>query len=666
LHEQVLTEFLIAFTIVLENLFHKTIKAGRNFLMDIMQLLSPDTMLMNLQGTTQDEVLNEMIACLKQQGIIDDPSVYKADILAREAETTTGIGGGIAIPHAKDQAVKRARVLFARSVKGVDYHALDSEPVHLFFMIAAPAGANQTHLQALASLSALLIDPNLVAKLLKTDTPNGVMALFKAAQAAKVDQTQAQSSASDMATHPFIVAVTACPTGIAHTYMAEAALHEAAQKLNVDIKVETDGAEGVKHRLTPSDIAKATGVIITADKKIERDRFDGKRVIDRSVTEGIKSAPELIQATLDEKGPIFHAANPASTTADASGDSLWNRIYKDLMNGVSNMLPFVVGGGIVMAFSFILEQWLGKNSLGFTFTNSLGNYAFSFLVPVLAAYIAEAIGDRPALMPGFVGGWMATQVAASITKAHNPSGFLGGLVAGFVAGWLIVLLKHVFKRVPKQLDGIKTILLYPVISLALIGCAMYFAINPVFAAINGALMNFLTKMGTGNAVLLGAIMAGMQAADLGGPINKAAYTTAIGVLATTGDGSMMASVMVGGMVPPLAIAIATTFWKAKFTSDEQKAGISNYVLGLSFITEGAIPFAIADPVRVISACVIGSVTAGGLVQFLHVSVPAPHGGIWVTLLMHNPLGFVLALVIGSVLAGVIYGLLKPQLSKQPS
>ncbi|ARY91439.1 MULTISPECIES: fructose-specific PTS transporter subunit EIIC [Lacticaseibacillus] len=649
--------------------------------MDIRDLLLKNVMIMDLKGTTKEAVINEMVDKYHAEGIVTDADEYRQDILKREAESTTGIGEGIAMPHAKDSAVTRATVLFAKSAKGVDFNALDGQPVHLFFMIAAPEGANNEHLAALAALSSLLINPKLVADLKQAKTPDEVLDLFGKAQAEKVakDKKEAEAEkaqeAKDAAAkqaefkeekrkeRPFIVAVTACPTGIAHTYMAEAALKETAEKMGVDIKVETNGSEGIKHKLTDSDINRATGVIVAADKKVEMDRFNGKKLLNRPVIDGIKKPEELIEETLKGQGQVFHAsgADAQSSDNEETSGGLWNRIYKDLMNGVSNMLPFVVGGGIIMAISFILEQWLGKTSMWFTFTNNLGTFAFSFLVPVLAAYIAESIGDRPALMPGFVGGYMATVASASVVKAQNPAGFLGGLVAGFAAGWMIVGLKKALAKMPKSLDGMRTILLYPVIGLAIMGLLMFFIINPIFAAINGALISFLEGMGTGNAILIGVILAAMMSIDMGGPFNKAAYTFAIGVYQASGfkDGRWMAAVMIGGMIPPLAIAVASTFFPKKFTLQERNAGLSNYALGLTFITEGAIPFAATDPVHIIGSSVVGSAIAGGLTQLWHVNVPAPHGGIVALLLTNQKLGFVMSLIIGTVIAALILGFWRP-------
>lgn len=636
--------------------------------MDIRELLLKDVMIMNLKAKSKDEVIDEMVHKYFEQGVIDDEKLYKADIVKREQESTTGIGDGIAMPHAKDRAVKRATVLFAKSETGVDFDALDGQPVQLFFMIAAPEGANNTHLQALASLSSLLINPDLVAKLKQAQTPDEVQQLFADAQSVKEaqDKADAQENTTNETVQknskrPYIVAVSACPNGIAHTYMAEAALQKSAKEKNIEIKVETNGAEGVKHRLTAEDIARADGVVITADKKVEMARFNGKKLLNRPVIDGINKSDELLNQIEAGDAPVYHAAEGDQVTDSEDGQKggLWNEIYKDLMNGVSHMLPFVVGGGIIMAFSFILERYVGSQSMYFLFFNHLGNWAFAFLVPILAGYVAESIGDLPALMPGVVGGFMANTAAANIMKTTSVSGFIGGLLAGFLAGIVINWLKKVFKGVPRNLEGLKPMLIYPILSLLIVGVSMFFIINPIFAAVNAWVIHVLNGMGTGNAVLLGTILAGMMALDMGGPFNKAAYTFAIAAYTSTGDGKLMAAVMVGGMIPPLATAIATTVWPKKFTEQERQAGISNWVLGISFITEGAIPFATADPLHVIVSSVIGSAIGGGLTQLWRVSVPAPHGGLWVLPLASNGLFYFLAVVVGAIIAGVILGIWRP-------
>lgn len=640
--------------------------------MDLKELLRKDVMIMDLQATTKETAIDEMVANYKKHDVIDDIDLFKTDILKREAETSTGIGEGIAMPHARDKAVKKATVMFAKSNKGVDYDALDGQPVNLFFMIAAPVGADDLHLQALATLSALLINPKLVADLKKAQTPERVQQLFDTAEKAKeakdqADKEQKQTSAtvdqnSNTSQKGFIVAVSACPNGIAHTYMAEAALKEQAEKLGIDIRVETNGSEGVKNKLTAAEISKADGVIITADKKVDMPRFDGKPLLNRPVIDGINKPQELIEKIETGKVPIYHA-DPNTTKAsdnDESGEkSLWNRIYADLMNGVSHMLPFVVGGGILMALSFLLENMVGPKSTTFLFFNGIGNFAFSFLIPVLAAYIAVSMADLPALMPGFVAGYMASQASASFVNSSSPAGFIGGLLGGFIAGWVIVFLKKIFAKVPKSLEGLKPMLLYPVFSLLIVGAIMYFAIDPIFAVVNQFITQLLKHMGTGNAVILGAILAGMMALDMGGPFNKAAYAFAIGTFTATKDGALMAAVMAGGMIPPLAIALATTVWKNKFTQQEHEAGMSNYILGAAFITEGAIPFAAADPLHVIVSSVIGAAIGGGLTQLWKVNVPAPHGGIFVSPLSNRPWLFILAVILGAIIAGIIYGLWKP-------
>ncbi|MFC6296081.1 fructose-specific PTS transporter subunit EIIC [Lactiplantibacillus daoliensis] len=651
--------------------------------MDIRELLLKDVMIMDMHATTKDEAIDELVHKYAEQGIINDEALYKKDIIKREAESTTGIGDGIAMPHAKDKAVQRATVLFAKSEAGVDFNALDGQPVHLFFMIAAPEGANNTHLAALAALSSLLIDPELVGKLKQATTPEEVQQLFGDAQAAKElkeakdaaakarKEAAASSSAATDEQRPYIVGVTACPNGIAHTYMAEAALIKQAEAMNVDIKIETNGSEGVKHLLTADEIARAKGVVIAADKKVKMARFDGKPLVNRPVIDGINKSEELITEVLDGKAPIYHDADGGTNDSgddESSNGGVWSEIYKDLMNGISHMLPFVVGGGILMAISFLIEQFAGDKSLAFTFFNQAGNMAFAFMVPVLAGYIAESIGDQPALMPGFVGGFMATvytgayggvYVASLSAHAKSPAGFLGGIAAGFLAGYVTVWMKKWTKHLPQSLEGMKPMLIFPIVGLLIVAALMFFIINPIFSVINQFITHFLNSMGTGNAVILGLVLGGMMSIDMGGPFNKAAYVFATGAFTATHDGNLMAAVMAGGMVPPLATAIATAFWPNKFTDDERKAGISNWVLGISFITEGAIPFATADPLHVIGSGVVGAAIAGGLTQLWHVSVPAPHGGLWVALLATNIWGYVGATVIGAVIAGVMLGLWKP-------
>ncbi len=649
--------------------------------MDIRDLLMTDLMIMDLKATTKNEVIDEMVHNLFVKGIIDDEELYKKDILKREAESSTGMGEGIAIPHAHDTAVKKPAVMFARSVNGVDYRSMDGQPAHLFFMIAAPEGGDNTHLQALAALSQVLMNPDVVNALKAADTPQKVQDIFAKAVAQKEAENKAQEEREKAAANkpaddsrPYIVAVTACPNGIAHTYMAEENLKKQADKMGVDIKVETNGSEGIKHRLTADEIKRAKGVIVAADKKVEMARFDGKNLVNKPVTDAIKDPEKLINEVLEAKAPVFHAsANDATEESDSTG-SVWGDIYKQLMNGISHMLPFVIGGGILMAVSFIVEQYMGgAKSPAFIFLNNAGNMAFAFMVPVLAAYIAEAIGDRPALMPGFVGGFMATVYSGSfggaytanvMADAKSAAGFLGGIAAGFIAGYLMVGLKKLCAHLPKSVEGMKPMLVYPVLGLLFIALIMYFIINPIFSTINIWITNFLNHLGTGNLVVLTLVLAGMMAIDMGGPFNKAAYVFASGAFANDPKSvvaaTLMAAVMVGGMIPPFATAIATAFFPNKFPEQERRAGISNWVLGFSFITEGAIPFATADPGSVIPSCVLGSAIGGALVGLWHVSVPAPHGGFWVTPLATNPLGYIAAVAIGSIIAGVVLGFWKKE------
>lgn len=624
--------------------------------MNIKDIMIKDVMIMDLKAQTKEAVIDEMIASLKKHDRIDDVATFKDGIMNRESQTSTGLGDGIAMPHAKNKAVKEATVLFAKSNAGVDFESLDGQPTYLFFMIAAPEGANDVHLEALANISRFLVHPDFVESLKKVTTPDEVQELFTEAEEVKESDANAEAatvndSAEADTEKPFVVAVTACPTGIAHTYMAEDALKKKAAEMGVEIKVETNGSGGVQHRLTSEDIERAAGIIVAADKKVEMARFDGKPVLQRPVGDGIRKSEELIQKAVAKQAPIYSSGG--RTDEGAAGEendekaSLWNRIYKDLMNGISHMLPFVVGGGILMGLSFLFESFLGSESEVFTFLNTIGNNAFGFLIPILAGYIAISIGERSALMPGMVGGLMAV---------NSNAGFLGGIVAGFMAGLLMVGITKALQGMPKSLAGIKTILLFPVLGLLLVGLLMYFIVGPVFGFINEAMISFLENIGTGNAVILGALIAGMMSIDMGGPFNKAAYAFSIGIFTDTGDGSLMAAVMAGGMIPPLAIALASTLFKNKFNEDERKSALSNYVMGISFITEGAIPFAAADPLRIIGSSVIGSAIAGGLTQLWGVTVPAPHGGLFVAGLSNNPLMFILSILIGMVVSAVILGL----------
>ena len=657
--------------------------------MQIKDILSPESMIMDLKATTKDEAINEMADLEVATGIVNNKEKFVESIWAREKESTTGIGGGIAMPHARNEYINKARVLFAKSEKGVDFDSLDQQPVHLFFMITAPAGADNTHLQALAKLSSLLINPDLVEKLKAAKTADEVIDLFSQAEADK-DKEDAEREAKLAAKKeaeakaasdekPLIVGVTACINGIAHTYMAEEALIKAGEKRGVEVRIETNGSEGVKHELTADEIKRAKGVIIASDKQVKMARFDGKELVKHPVVDGINKPDQLVDDILSGKGSVYHAeAGEASESSAASDGSVWSTIYRHLMSGISHMLPFVIGGGILMAISFLIEQYMGgAKSPAFIFLNSAGNLAFAFMVPVLAGYIAESIGDLPALMPGFVGGFMASIANSSLggsyavnanAKATSPAGFLGGIAIGFIAGYLILGLKKLFAKLPKNVEGMKPMLLYPIFGLLLVALIMYYIINPVFGALNAVITNFLNGMGTGNLVLLTTVLAGMMSIDMGGPFNKAAYVFASGAFANDPTSKtsaiLMASVMVGGMVAPFATAIATTFFKNKFTEDERRAGVSNWILGFSFITEGAIPFDSADPLHVIVSSIVGSAVGGALVGLWHVGVPAPHGGFWVIALSSNWLGYLGAVAVGSIVAALMMGFWKKPIDQK--
>ncbi|MNW44920.1 PTS system fructose-specific EIIABC component [compost metagenome] len=644
--------------------------------MKITDLLIKDTMIMDLKAAKKEAAIDELIESLVAHGRINDPVLFKEMILKREAESSTGIGGGIAMPHAKTKAVNEPTVVFAKSAQGVDFESLDGEPARIFFMIAAPEGAGTMHLRTLAALSRLLVDGEFIEQLMATGTPDEVSELFDAKQEESINKAKKEKDNENVSTtsdservivgdpdsQAFVVAVTACPTGIAHTFMAEDALKKKALEMRINIRVETNGSEGAQNILTADEIRRASGVIVAADKNVEMARFEGKPVLIRPVSDGIRKPEELIRKAINGEAPIYRSeGHRGDEQQTGKSVSIGGKIYKDLMNGISHMLPFVVGGGILLAISFLIEQIGGEDHPLFQLLQMIGggDGAFHFLIPVLAGFIAISIGDRPALMPGMVGGYLAL---------NSNAGFLGALAAGFLAGYVVVGLRKVFAGLPKTLDGLKPILLYPVFGLLITGGIMYYLIDPVFSWINIGLMDGLNNLGTTNAVILGMILAGMMSIDMGGPFNKAAYTFAIGVFTTSGNtnGFMMAAVMAGGMVPPIAIALASTFFKNKFTESERKSGLTNYVLGLSFITEGAIPFAAADPLRVLTSCILGSAVAGGLTQLWNINVPAPHGGIFVAALSSHAVLFILAVLIGSIISGLILGLWKKPLeSNEP-
>ena len=667
--------------------------------MKIQDLLNKKVMLLDLQATTKEAAIDEMINSLVDNGVVTDFDVFKAGIMAREAQTSTGLGDGIAMPHSKNAAVKEATVLFAKSNKGVDYESLDGQPTDLFFMIAAPEGANDTHLAALAELSKYLMQDGFADRLRKVTSPDEVIAAFNTgeeeaqAEEAKKAQAVKEAASSDK---PLIVAVTACTTGIAHTYMAEESLIKTGEEMGVNVRVETNGASGVGTPLTAEEISKAVGVIVAADKAVETARFDGKKLISKPVAAGIRQPQELIQNILDGKAEVFHAENAGAAQESSEKLSLGGAFYKHLMSGVSQMLPFVIGGGIMIALAFLLDQIMGVpkdqlshlgsyNELPALF-KSIGDIAFSFMLPILAGYIAYSIAEKPGLIAGFAAGAIAKaglaygnivvyakvagldenaakEAVDKISSHQVSSGFLGALVGGFLAGGIVLLLRKYIK-VPRALEGAKSILLMPLLGVALTGFAML-AVNIPMAAINTGLNNFLSSLSGSSAVLLGLLVGGMMAVDMGGPVNKAAYVFATGTLAetvTSGGSVVMAAVMAAGMVPPLAVFVATVLFKDKF-SQERDSGLTNIVMGLSFITEGAIPFGAADPARAIPSFIVGSALTGALVGMAGIKLMAPHGGIFVIALTSNALLYLLFILIGAVVSGILFGFLRKPLDK---
>lgn len=648
--------------------------------MKIQDVLRKEVMLLDLQATSKEAVIDEMITSLVDKGVVTDFDTFKTGIMNREAQTTTGLGDGIAMPHSKNAAVKEATVLFAKSSKGVDYESLDGQPTDLFFMIAAPDGANDTHLAALAELSKYLMKPGFADKLRQVTSAEEVIAVFDEAEAA--DKAASEKTVTPVSDDKdFIVAVTACTTGIAHTYMAEESLKKVAEEMGVAIKVETNGASGVGNRLTAEDIKRAKGVIIAADKAVEMDRFDGKPLVSRPVADGIKKTEELINIIVNNQADTYVAANGASTESKEEATSLGGAFYKHLMSGVSQMLPFVIGGGIMIAIAFLLDGALGvpKDQLGnlgsyheiASMFMKIGSAAFGLMLPVFAGYVAYSIAEKPGLVAGFVAGAIAKEgyaigkiaYAAGGEKtsalAGVSSGFLGALVGGFLAGAVVLAIKK-YVKVPRSLEGAKSILLLPLLGTVFTGFLMLF-VNIPMAAINTAMNNFLGGLGGGSAVLLGLVLGGMMAVDMGGPVNKAAYVFGTGTLAatvSTGGSVAMAAVMAGGMVPPLAVFVATVLFKDKFTEEERNSGLTNIVMGLSFITEGAIPFGAADPARAIPSFVVGSAVTGALVGLSGIKLMAPHGGIFVIALTSNALLYLLYVAIGAVISGVLYGALR--------
>ena len=642
--------------------------------MTIRDLLAAESI--NLNGTPagKTEALNQCIDLMAKSGKIADVEKYRKGVFAREEEGTTGIGMGIAIPHCKSDAVTKAGLAAMVVKDGVDFESLDGTPAKIIFLIAAPNTEDNVHLQVLSKLSVMLMDEQFTNSLINAGSVDEFLNIIDSAEKAK-DEKEAAKEAKEKEPvevkkdDVFIVAVTACPTGIAHTYMAAEAIEKKAKELGYQVKVETRGSAGAKNVLTDDEIAKATGVIVACDTNVPTDRFDGKKVIECQVSDGINKTEELVKRIAAGDAPVFKASGKKEASHSSIGgkESIGHQIYKHLMNGVSHMLPFVVGGGILIAIAFLIDGFsVDLNSLpadqranfgtitqGAALFKGIGGTAFGFMLPILAGFIAMSIADRPGLAVGFVGGSIA---------ANGTSGFLGALVAGFVAGYIVNLLKKIFSKLPESLDGVKPVLLYPLLGIFLIGVIMQFVVEPPIGALNTAIKNGLNGLNGASAVVLGVLLGGMMAIDMGGPVNKAAYVFGTASIAA-GNYNIMAAVMIGGMVPPLAIALATIFFKNKFTAEERKAGPTNFIMGLSFITEGAIPFAASDPLHVLPACAVGSAVAGGLSMAFGCTLMAPHGGIFVVPTIGNPLMYLVALVIGSFIACGLLGLLKKKVSE---
>ena len=660
--------------------------------MKITDLLKPQSILLNAAPVTKADAIYILGDLMDKSGNLSDKAEYLQAVFAREESGSTGLGDGIATPHAKSTGVKEAGLAAMVVPNGVDFDALDGQPSRLFFMIAAPENAADTHIEVLSKLATMVIDPDFKNALIQATTVDRFLELISAKEKGNFDPSvegyiktaDAQNAASiteaieAKATeaiekvipkvtvdnpHYDVLAVTGCPTGIAHTYMAAESLERKAKEMGISLKVEKNGASGIKDALSTEEINHAKCIIVASDRQVEMARFDGKPMIQTKVANGINKAEELLREAISGTAPVYHASqsdkDSANSAIDAK-DSFGRQIYKHLMNGVSHMLPFVIGGGILIALAFLFDTFNPANPSGFgsgtplsAFLMKIGGAAFGFMLPVLAGYIAMSIADRPGLVAGFVGGLLANQ---------GGSGFLGALIAGFAAGYLVLLVKKLVSGLPQALEGTKPVLFYPVLGVLFIGIAITFIINPPVSALNEWLMTSLQTMGTTSRVLLGLIFGAMMSVDMGGPVNKAAYVIGTGALAT-GEYGIMAAVMAGGMVPPLAIALCTTFFPSRFTEAERKSGITNYIMGLSFITEGAIPFAAADPIRVLPSCIIGAGTAGALSMFFECTLRAPHGGIFVVPTIGNPLLYLASIAIGSVVACIILAIVKPKLKK---
>ncbi len=644
--------------------------------MRIIDLLKPEAITLGLDISSKDDAINALIGLHAAAGNLKDKDAYKAAILAREEQGSTAIGDGIAVPHAKTSAVK-APALAAITVKnGVDYGAPDGKPSDLLFMIAATEDGD-VHLEILSRLMVMLMDPDFTAKLRAAKSVDEFLQTIDAQEKIKYPDEEVKPAEKEAPKGYRILGVTACPTGIAHTYMAAEALEKKAEEMGYSIKVETDGSGGAKNVLTKKEIEECDGIIVAADKNVEMARFDGKKVLKTSVSSGINKPGELIQRVVDGKVPVYHSdgsEEPDSSEYSEEKESFGRKIYKHLMNGVSHMLPFVVGGGVLIALGFLIDTIAGNANVGgtFGFTNPvasavfwIGKAAFSFMLPILAGYIAQSIADRPGLLPGIVGGlfaangftfkaFIANQGLVGDDKA--VSGFLGALLAGFIAGILVNGLKKAFSWLPKSMDGIKPVFIYPLLGTLLIGVVMC-VLNPVVGVVNIALSNGLSSLGETSRVLLSIVLAAMMAIDMGGPFNKAAYVFGTAAIAD-GNTWIMAAVMIGGMVPPIAIALATTFFKNRWTKEELKSGPVNYLMGLCFITEGAIPYAASDPLRVIPSCMVGSAVAGLITSLFGCACPAPHGGIFTFIVVDHPFGYIIALVAGSIVGALMLALLK--------
>lgn len=647
--------------------------------MRIVDLINKNSVKLDLNTKSKLDVVDELVDLVNDSGNLNDKNEYKKAILAREKLGTTAIGEGVAIPHAKNKSVNKACLAAGVSKEGIDYEAFDDSLSHLFFMIAAPDGANDTHLEVLSRLSTILMDESFRNDLMNSPSVEEFLNLIDEKEKEKFPEEEVEEETDTKSDLPTVLAVTACPTGIAHTFMAAENLSQKADAKGISIKVETNGSAGIKNALTKEEIEHATCIIVAADKNVEMARFNGKKVIITKVADGIHKADELIDRAIKGDAPIYHASEDnSSNEVSNEKEGIGRQFYKHLMNGVSHMLPFVVGGGILIALAFLLDDYtinpanFGMNTPVAAFFKTIGGQAFGFMLPVLAGYIAMSIADRPGLAVGFVGGVLASSgyTFGNIMNFADASpvsaGFLGALLAGFVGGYLVLGLKKVFNVLPDALEGIKPVLLYPVCGILLIGLIML-AVNPVVGAINTGLNNFLASMSGTSKIILGTILGAMMAIDMGGPFNKAAYVFGTAQLTVVNAGpeqfAIMAAVMIGGMVPPIAIALATTFFKNRFTESERKSGVVNYIMGLSFITEGAIPFAAADPIHVIPACIVGSGIAGALSMAFGCGLRAPHGGIFVLPTISNPIMYFVALLIGSVVGALLIGVLKKPLDK---